>query len=187
MALVVCIFILNFFILKEEGRMGQKWQDYKRAAERGPMAIAVKVILSIFVFGVLISVIGYGLGWFGETARVTQEEFGPRAMLEKYEWFKDAAAQLEKKQADIAVYDGRMTAMNGTYKDLVRQKWPREDREQHNVWSSEVAGVKASYNSLAAEYNSQMAKFNWRFANVGELPKGADTPLPREFKPYTTQ
>ena len=112
MALVVCIFILNFFILKEEGRMGQKWQDYKRAAERGPMAIAVKVILSIFVFGVLISVIVYGLGWFGETARVTQEEFGPRAMLEKYEWFKDAAAQLEKKQADITVYDGRITTMN---------------------------------------------------------------------------
>ena len=167
--------------------MGQKWQDYEKAAGRGPMAIAVKVILAVFALGILVSVIGYGLGWFGEAAKVTQEEFGPRAMLKKYEWFKDAAAQLEKKQADIMVYDGRMTAMNETYKDLARQKWPREDREQFNVWSSEVAGVKASYNTLAAEYNAQMAKFNWRFANVGELPKGADKPLPREFKSYTTQ
>ncbi|MBI4118685.1 MAG: hypothetical protein HY452_00270 [Parcubacteria group bacterium] len=165
----------------------QSWGDYEDAAKRGPMAIAVKVILALFVLGAFTSVIGYGLGWFGEAAKVAQEEFGPRAALEKYEWFKNAAAQLEKKQADITVYDGRLTAINETYKDLARQKWPREDREQHNVWASEVAGVKASYNSLAAEYNAQMAMFNWRFANVGELPKGADRPLPREFKPYTTQ
>ena len=108
-------------------------------------------------------------------------------MLEKYEWFKDAAAQLDKKQADITVYNGRITEMNTTYKDLARQNWPREDREQYNIWSSEVAGVKASYNTLAAEYNAQMAKFNWRFANAGDLPKGADKPLPREFKPYIAQ
>src|SRR3989344_4416174 len=167
--------------------MSQKWVDYERAAEHGPMAIAVKVILAVAVLTALIGGVGYLFGWFGEAAKVAQEEFGPRAMLEKYEWFKDAAAQLEKKQADITVYAGRMTAMNETYKDLARQKWPREDREQWNVWSSEVAGVKASYNSLAADYNAQMAKFNWRFANVGEPPKGAEQPLPREFKPYTTQ
>jgi len=167
--------------------MGQTWGDYEGAAERGPMAIAIKVILALFALGIFASVIGYSLGWFGEAAQVAQEEFGPRAMLEKYELFKDEAAQLEKKQADITVYDGRMKAMDETYKSLPRQKWPREDREQYNVWSSEVAGVKASYNSLAAEYNAQMAKFNWRFANVGELPKGAEQPLPREFKPYVSQ
>lgn len=163
------------------------WESYERSAEKGPMAIAVKVILSVVVLSALIGVIGYSFGWIGETAKVAQEEFGPKAMLEKYEWFKDAAAQLEKKQADITVYAGRMTAMNETYKDLARQKWPREDREQFNVWASEVAGVRAGYNLLAAEYNAQMAKFNWRFANVGELPKGAESPLPREFKAYEIQ
>lgn len=167
--------------------MGQKWEDYERATERGPMSIAVKVILAVFALSVLVGGLGYIAGWFGEAAKVAQEEFGPRAMLEKYEWFKDAAANLEKKQADVAVYDGRLKAMDGTYKDLPRQKWPREDREQYNVWVSEVAGVKASYNQLAADYNSQMAKFNWAFANVGTLPKGADKPLPREYKPYETK
>lgn len=167
--------------------MKQKWQDYETAAEHGPFPIFWKVLGALIIIIVALSVVGYSFGWFDEAARVTQEEFGPRAILAKYEWFKDAAAQLEKKQADIMVYDGRMTAMNETYKDLARQKWPREDREQYNVWSSEVAGVKASYNTLAAEYNAQMVKFNWRFANVDELPKGADNPLPREFKPYTTQ
>lgn len=167
--------------------MRQKWEDYNKAAEHGPMKIAIKVILAVVVIGVVITLIGYGFGWFGEAAKVTQEEFGPKAMLMKYEWFKDVVAQLEKKRADIEVYDGRIKTMNETYKDLARQKWPREDREQLNVWSSEVAGVKASYNSLAAEYNAQMTKFNWRFANAGELPKGAGNPLPREFKPYTSQ
>lgn len=167
--------------------MGQKWEDYERSAERGPMSIAVKVILAVFALSVLIGGIGYIGGWFGEAAKVAQEEFGPRAMLEKYEWFKDAAANLEKKQADVMVYEGRMKAMDETYKGLPRQKWPREDREQHNVWVSEVTGVRASYNQLAADYNSQMAKFNWAFANVGTLPKGADKPLPREYKPYETK
>lgn len=83
--------------------MKQSWQDYEKSAERGPMSIATKVILAVLVLSVFVSVIGYGLGWFGGAARVAQKEFGPRAALEKYEWFKNAAAQLEKKQADIAV------------------------------------------------------------------------------------
>ena len=165
----------------------QSWESYEKAAEKGPMPIALKVIGFMFGIGIVISALGYGLGWFGEAAKVAQQEFGPSAMLQKYGWFKDAAAQLEKKQADIGVYASRMKAMDETYKDLARQKWPREDREQYNVWVSEVAGVKASYNSLAADYNAQMAKFNWSFANIGELPKGADKPLPREFKSYTSQ
>lgn len=125
--------------------------------------------------------------WFGEAEDVAYDEFGPKAMLKKYSWFKDASAELDKKLADIKIYEGRMVAMNETYKNLPRQKWPREDREQYNIWSSELAGVKASYNSLAAEYNSQMVKFNWKFANKGQLPQGATEPLPREYKPYTTQ
>lgn len=167
--------------------MSHDWEDYQAAEYDGPMPIAVKVVYLLFALGILVSVLGYGFGWFSEAAKVTQEEFGPRAMLKKYEWFKDASSELEKKQADVKVYEGRMTAMAESYKPFERQKWAREDREQYNVWSSEVAGVKASYNSLAAEYNAQMAKLNWRFANVGELPKGADNPLPREFKPYVTE
>lgn len=151
------------------------------------MATAIKIGFAILALVIFIGLIGYAFGWFSEAGKVVQEEFGPRAMLEKYEWFKDAAAQLEKKRADITVYEGRMKAMEETYRNLERHRWPREDREQYNIWASEVAGVKAGYNQLAAEYNAQMAKFNWRFANVGELPEGADTPLPREFKPYVTE
>ncbi len=167
--------------------MGQNWNDYDRAAAKGPLSLAAKVIIGLTLVTALVAGIGYVCGWFGEAAKVAQDEFGPQAMLKKYEWFKDAAAQLDKKRADIAVYESRIKAMEASYQGAARQNWAREDREQYNVWQSEIAGVKASYNALAAEYNAAMAKFNWRFANKDDLPPGATEPLPREFKPYVTQ
>lgn len=165
----------------------KNWNDYEKAAEKGPLQIVFKVFGAILIFSVAISVVGYGLGWFSEAAQVAQEEFGPRAALQKYEWFKDAASQLDKKRADIKVYQSRIKGIKEDYADITRRDWPRSDREQFNLWRTEVTGVIASYNGLAAEYNSQMVKFNWRFANRGELPKGATEPLPREFKPYITE
>jgi hypothetical protein len=163
------------------------WNDYETAAKRGPVALFFKVLLPILLILFVLTLIGKGCGWFGEAEQVAREEFGPRELLRKYEWFKDAAAMLDKKQADVAVYDGRLKSIIETYTGMSRSQWPREDREQYNIWSSEVAGIKASYNMLAAEYNANMAKFNWRFTNAGDLPKGAETPLPREFKPYTNE
>ena len=144
------------------------------------MKKSVKLSYVMLLTVILIS----GCDWFRESKQVAQEELGPKELLRKYEWFKNASSQLDKKQADIKVYQKRITTMSKDYVDLPRNKWPREDREQYNLWQSEVAGIKASYNTLAAEYNSQMSKINWRFTNVGELPKGAETSLPREFKPY---
>lgn len=109
---------------------------------------------------------------------VAAAEVDPAVLLKKYMWFKDASAALDKKVADIKVYETRVKAIQST-PDLTRA-----DKEQMYVWMSEVAGVKASYNTLASEYNAQMSKINWAFCNVGELPKGATTPLPREYKPY---
>lgn len=116
-----------------------------------------------------------------------QKEVGSDAMLQKYMWLKEAHAQLDKKQADVKVYQTRLKSMDDMYKDVPRAKWAREDREQYNVWSSEVAGIKASYNDLAAQYNAKMAEVNWRFTNVGELPQGATETLPREYAPYMEQ
>lgn len=147
--------------------------SYERAADRGPMALGVKIIMLIFAFSIVVGFVGY----------VAKEEFGPRAMLQKYEWFKDAAAQLNKKQADIKVYQSRLSSMKSDYEGTKRKDWDRTDKEQFSLWQTEVAGVTASYNGLAAKYNAQMAKFNWRFANAGDLPQGATEPLPREFKP----
>lgn len=146
-----------------------------------------KLFAAVVPIIIVLAIIGYTASWFGEAAKVAQEELGPREVLRKYEWFKDAAAQLEKKQADIKVFDGRIKSQDKAYEDVARKDWPRDEREQRSVWESEVAGLKASYNQLAADYNAQMSKINWRFANAGELPKGAEQPLPREFKAYVSE
>lgn len=144
------------------------------------------IILIIVGFLALIVILNI-LGWIGGATQVVSEEFSPRVLFDRYLWFKDAAAQLDKKQADIAVYDARLKNLSGAYIGIPRGKWPREDREQYSTWSSEAAGIRASYNSLAAEYNAAMAKVNWKFAERGTLPPGATVPLPREFKPYISE
>jgi hypothetical protein len=116
----------------------------------------------------------------GETVEVMQEEFGPRAMLQKYEWFKDAAATLEAKQANIAVVVASIEQLG----NVPRHQWDRADKQEWSLLTAEARGLVASFNGLASAYNAEMAKFNWQFANRGELPKGAEKPLPREFKPY---
>lgn len=160
---------------------------YQSAYERGPASLAIKVGFTIFGVVILFSVIGWAVGWFSDAASVTKEEFGPRAALEKYEWFKDAAAKLDAKYANIMTHDALLIDLKLQYVDVARREWPRDDRERYSQLSSEVSGMKMSFNHLAAEYNSAMAKFNWRFANRGTLPEGATVPLPREFKAYINQ
>lgn len=157
------------------------WHDNNDVSEAFS---AVKVVLAFAVAGAAIVGITMGLSWCGETAEVAHQEAGPKALLNKYMWLKEAHAQLDKKQADIKVYQSRLQDMEDSYKDQPRSKWAREDREQYNTWSSEVAGVKAGYNELAAQYNAKMSEVNWKFTNVGDLPKGATEVLPREYAPY---
>lgn len=112
----------------------------------------------------------------GEAGDVLMEESGPRAMLRKYEWFKDASARLEEKRADLVLYDARIQSLRIPDMD-------RHDKAALRQAISERLGVAASYNSLAAEYNANMAKVNFRFCNVGDVPAGSEA-LPREYAPY---
>ena len=140
----------------------------------GWAALAIAALIAV-------NVIGYVWSYADRAAEVVDKEIDPAVLLQKYMWFKDASAQLDKKVADIAVYDARFKKANcGATADRV-------SREQCMVWDQEEAGIIASYNGLAAEYNSQMAKINWAFTNVGQLPRGATEPLPREYKPYQYQ
>lgn len=165
------------------------WQDYEKAAEKGPLAFFAKVIILIFILSALVGGLGYVFGWFSESAQVVQEEFGPRAALKKYEEFKDIAASLDAKKATIDSYDRGLSDVKASMVDrdgkaLPMVEWPRDVRESYMQRQTEVRGLKASYNNLAADYNARMAKFNYRFTNVGDLPEGATTPLKREYATY---
>lgn len=138
------------------------------------IGIACLVVLAI----VVLLVLNAG-GWFASrTVQVMQNELDPVVLQQKYEWFKDAAAQADAKRASLGVYEHKLARVKAL------TNLDRTDREQLMTWEQEYAGVKLSYNDLAAEYNAQMAKWNWRFCNRGTLPAGATETLPREFKPY---
>ena len=125
--------------------------------------------------------------WLGGAKEVAQQEFGAKELLRKYEWFKNASATLDKKRADIKVYEASLVNMVADYEGVKRSEWARTDRENMNQWRAELAGVKASYNSIAGQYNAQMAKANWAFTNKGSLPTGATQVLPRKVRNYVSQ
>jgi hypothetical protein len=141
----------------------------------------VFLLVSLFVG---ITIMNFTCGVFNNASAVIKKEVYPAALLKKYEWFKNASAELDKKQADISLYASKIISMRKEYEGEKRSAWDRTDKETFNIWEQELAGIKASYNGLAAEYNAQMAKINWAFCNIGKLPPGAITPLPREYKPY---
>ena len=169
--------------------MKNDWNSLESAAEKGPVSLGLKLILIIAILAAAIGGVGFVFGWFSEGARVVQEQFGPKAVLEKYEWFKNAAAQLDAFTATIEANKARITAIEGTYVDennkaIPRSKWARSDIEAYNQVLTEIAGIKGAYNNLAGEYNAAMAKVNFRFANQGDLPAGASQVLPCSFRPY---
>lgn len=161
--------------------MARSFEDYEKMGKENPKKLVIKVIGFIIVLGIVLSIIGAVLGWFGEAAQVAKEEFGPRAALEKYEWFKDASAQLVAKKQDISVYEKNLEMMREDYEGTKRKDWDRTDKEQFNQWMLEVAGMKASFNDLAAEYNAASSKFNWK------LFEGEPVQLERSFAIYVAE
>lgn len=150
------------------------------------------IIRWVVLWAIVLAVVGTGvravlfpLHYANRVATVVAAQIDPAVLLKKYEWFKDAHAALDAKIANIRTYERRFVDTRTLY-GPVAAKWPRDVREQYAIWQSEVSGVVASYNDLAAEYNSQMAKINWRFTNRGDLPAGATDPLPRAYVPYST-
>jgi hypothetical protein len=128
----------------------------------------------------------FACSWLSEGAAVAREELGPRALLKKYEEFKDMHAMLAKKQADIKILAQGLADWDELY-DVPRGQWPRDERQQYAQDKQALAGLKLSFNALAAQYNARMAKINYQFCNIGELPAGATEVLPREYAAYATQ
>ena len=100
-------------------------------------------------------------------------EFKVSTLLKKYEYFKDLSTAIDKKRADIELYQIEISSYT-----------KEDDRFYVEQRKSELIGIIAMHNQLCAEYNSAMSKFNYRFTNIGDLPEGATEPLPREYKPY---
>jgi hypothetical protein len=137
-----------------------------------------EIIKYIVIGGILLFALGIffrGCAIVDDGATTIQKEFKPSTLLKKYEYFKDMSAAIDKKRADINMYQGEIAGYSVKDKD---------DRFYLEQRKSELIGIISTHNELCAEYNAAMSKFNYSFCNVGTLPAGAETPLPREIKPY---
>lgn len=141
------------------------------------LTISAVVILLIIVIPVLFS----GGRMVKDGVKTAEKIYTPSEMLKKYEYYKNVSATLDRRVADISVYDSELKRIDKKYEGKEMPKW---QQEYYNTKNSERLGLINSYNQLASEYNSAMSKFNYAFCNVGELPQGAINPLPKEFKPY---
>lgn len=112
------------------------------------------------------------------TADTAYKEYSPSALLKKYEQFKDLSAAIDKKRADIQVYETNLN--NQVIIDA-------NSRFYYEQTKAELMGLISSHNGLCGQYNSMMSKFNYRFTNKGDLPSSNLEPLPREIRPYITE
>jgi hypothetical protein len=146
----------------------------------------VAFILGSFVISIALSTCNTAAKMHNNAQETVYQQFKPSELLRKYEWFKDASAELDQKVATFDSYNRRFSEMKSAYgaDSSSRTKWSREDKEQWNIWQSEYTGLVASYNTLAAQYNAEMSKFNYQFCNRGDLPKGATEPVKREYREY---
>lgn len=131
---------------------------------------AIFIALFIVVSGVLVT-----CATCSDGVNTAYKEFKPSTLLKKYEYFKDLSAAIDKKRADINMYQEEISSIKSDDKD---DKFYIQQRK------SELIGIISIHNQLCAEYNSAMSKFNYRFTNKGDLPATNLEPLPREIKPY---
>ena len=127
------------------------------------------MIFSLMAFTV------FGCRYANDASDTAFDQFKASSLLKKYEYFKDLSSAIDKKRADIEMYQSEISSMDVKDKD---DKFYIQQRK------SELLGIISMHNELCAQYNSAMSKFNYNFTNVGSLPEGATTPLPREIKPY---
>jgi hypothetical protein len=136
-------------------------KDLNNTLKEGSLS-GFKIFATIMLVVFMLSGVGMLMGWFGSVAEVAKKEFGPQAMLTKYEWFINASNELEKMDSDIQIYSGKQA-------QLCVPGMDRISREQCMTWGQEVAGIKSAYNGLVSEYNSASQKFNWKSFNTKNI------------------
>ena len=140
------------------------------------------IIGFLVIFGIL-SLVGFVCNYAGRVIEVAMEEVDPAVLLDKYEWFKDASATLDKKIADINVYDARVKAV----RDMAYSLSPASLNElglvqtlvRHCEEFSARSGVKVDFfhagmEKLAMGFDSQINLYRLVQEGLNNIQKHAD-------------
>ena len=153
--------------------------------EKGHYGMAFLWLILYFVaVSIVLGVVGFGMGWFGNLGNTAMKEASPSALLEKYRGFLADQNALESIQHNIDVTQAQIKNLEAQYPGKTRAEWSRDDRDQWNDLSNSVTAQKLNFNRIARDYNTRMKDFSYRFTNVGDLPTGATVVLHREFVLY---
>lgn len=154
-------------------------QEYKE----GTWAIG-KIITWIVGLSIVLGSVGYVLGWFSDTAQVAKDEFGPKAAMQKYEWFIDQANRIQKMDQDIINLRSKKESVSTQFEtDYGKKKdWDvitkATYQKEINLATEQLNTTIAQRNGLAADYNAASEKFNWRgFKTDARKPVETFTPL----------
>lgn len=79
-----------------------------------------------------------GCGYISDAQNTVFQQTKASAVLKKYEWFKDAAAQLESFDATIKVQQKRLEFLESD-----RANWTRDDRQNWNQISNEIVAFQS--------------------------------------------
>jgi len=143
------------------------YDSYERAAEKGPLSLLWKLFLAGLLITAVLTGSGYLFGWCGEAAQVAHDEFGPKAAMQKYGWFKEQAAAIKKMDQDVVMFEQRAKSVDEQYASYGtdRAKWPLDVRTQYNHERQQVRddliAVASQRNNLVKDYNAAGTKFNW--------------------------
>lgn len=135
-------------------------------------------------FGIIIGLcllfvtITFTCNMFNDGVKTVEEQYKPSALLKKYEYFKNLSGAIDKKDADIQMYQSEISELSKV------SHMDKDDKFYIQQRKSELMGIIAIRNDLCSEYNIAMSKFNYRFCNKGDMPQTNLEPLPREYKPY---
>jgi len=140
-----------------------------------------KSLFGTFLIIIAILVIVMIFGWIGSGTNVVQKEFSPEAMLQKYEWFKNQSASIDKMDQDIKLFKTRISDLDTQYKEYgdSSSKWPPHIQVQYNNEKQQaredLIAVVSQRNNIVREYNAQSSKFNWKYFDKTktDIPKKA--------------
>lgn len=139
------------------------------------MKSILAIVLSLLAIVLTITTCNTSCNMTNDAAKTIEDQYKASALLKKYEYFKDLSGGIDKKDADIQMYQNEISTMKVVDK---------EDKFYVQQRKSELMGIISVRNQMCADYNIAMSKFNYSFCNKGTLPQTNLEPLPREYKPY---
>ncbi|MEK7551978.1 MAG: hypothetical protein AAB534_01030 [Patescibacteria group bacterium] len=118
---------------------------------------------------------------FSQLTFETSSKLGPRAMIERCQWFEDTAAEIYKKQRDILIYESFLKSMRDSFGDNPQTQWAIN---QLSSWSHEMEAIKKEQDVLASVFNAEMTDANWKLVSEIEGQKAKVKAIPRQFTVY---